>query len=457
MPDITLVVGMEKGMADGSTWIFSMKPFLQLNPDNSVSIGDYSHEIVTDYAFDPEKDDYIKDWEFSVKDFEIGFTYLNHNQCCYTVLDKGTTYLDEPFIKVQSVNDNPDHVWTAWCVKPEIVKDCTIEWAYSKERDLTIDPEKNINLEEQEMNESLKVAAHMTYVSEPKHEQDTTSNFVGFASIAIADSYVISGVAVFQSSNSIYPHPYYASMPQIRNGEGNEYPVVFATPEAREAMNEAVSGAFRAAKEQGKNTENHYPSFSSALTPKPNAHDLSVVIKGDTYQRDYKANANITLYGQFEVKNVRLITSAKDGSDFISMPSQKDGYGEYRDLVFPITKEARDGIFAEVNAKLADRNKIIGNVKYSDIKDKAYMVISADDIKGVAANLESAGLHYSGKPNDRGAYTITVERADVAAVEEITKNVRENAKPDREDVRDGVNSANQVLDRNRDMAIKREV
>jgi DNA-binding cell septation regulator SpoVG len=465
-PDITLVVSIENGRTVGdmtiisgkpyqelNTWIFSMKPHLQLNPDNTVSIGDYSHEMVTDYAFDPEIDDYTKDWEFSAKDFEIGFTYLNHNQSCYTVLDKGMTYFDEPFIKVQLVTNQPNFDWTVWAVHPEMGKDGTIEWAYSKERDMTIDPEKNINLEEKEMNESLNVTAHMTYLADVQ-QQDPKSNFVGLASIAVADTYVISGIQVYQSTNDKYPNPFYASMPDLKGGDGNYHPIVFATAEAREAMSNAVSGAFLAAKRQGKDIDNHYPSFSSALAPKPNAKELSVIIKGDTYQRDFKANANITLYGQLEVKGVKLMTS-KEGNDFIAMPSQKGRDGEYHDLVFPITAEARDNIFAEVNAKLAERALIIGNVKYSDIKDKAYLVISANDIKDVTAVLENSGIGYSAKPNDRGVYTLTVERADVATVEAITKNVRDNAKPDREDVQNFIKNAEQSLEQSRDNSQER--
>jgi DNA-binding cell septation regulator SpoVG len=465
-PDITLVVGMENGRTVGdmtfisgksyqelSTWIFTMKPYLQLNPDNTVSIGDYSHEMVADYAFDPEKDDYIKDWEFSAKDFEIGFTYLNHNGFSYTVLDKGMTYYDEPFIKVQTATGNPDQAWTAWCVKPEILKDGTLEWAYSKDRDLTIDPEKNINLEEQEMNETLSVTAHMTYLADVQ-QQDPKSNFVGLASISVAETYVISGIQVYQSTNDKYSNPYYASMPDMKGSDNDYHPVVFATAEAREAMSKAVSGAFIAAKEQGKNIDNHYPSYSSALAPKQNAQEISAVIKGDTYQRDFKANANITLYGQFEVKGVKLMTS-KDGNDLISMPSQKGKDGEYHDLVFPITAEARDSIFAEINAKLADRAKIIGNVKYSDIQDKAYLVISANDIKGVAEVLENSGIGYSGKPHESGAYTITVERADIQTVEVITKNIHGNEKPDRTDIENFAKTAEQTLEQTRENTAER--
>jgi stage V sporulation protein G len=390
----------------------------------------------------------------SFDDFKIGETYLNHNQCLYNVLDKGMTYLDEPFIKVQSVTDNPDHAWTAWCVKPEIVADGTLEWAYSKERDMTVPPkEKYIFTEEEKMNESLKITAHMTYLADVQ-QQDPKSNFVGLANIAIAETYVISGIQVYQSTNDKYSNPFYASMPDMMGSDNDYHPVVFATADAREAMSKAVSGAFMAAKEQGKDSENHYPSYSSVLAPKQNAREISAVIKGDTYQYDYKANANVTLYGQFEIKGVKLITS-KDGNDFIGMPSRRGSDGEYHDLVFPITKEAREGIQSEVTAQLAERAKIIGNVKYSDIKDKAYLVISAKDIRDVSAVLENSGIGYSGKPHESGAYTITVERADIPTVEAITKDIHESAKPDRTDIENFTKTAEQTLEQTRENTAER--
>jgi len=42
---------------------------------------------------------------------------------------------------------------------------------------------------------------------------------------------------------------------------------------------------------------------------------------------------------------------------FVSMPSQKDKKGEYRDIYFPVTKEARQAINAAVLAQYGGANQ----------------------------------------------------------------------------------------------------
>ncbi len=50
--------------------------------------------------------------------------------------------------------------------------------------------------------------------------------------------------------------------------------------------------------------------------------------------------ANITLMDQFVVKNLRIVKGEK--GIFIGMPSNKRKNGEFIDLFFPITQDARD-------------------------------------------------------------------------------------------------------------------
>ena len=54
------------------------------------------------------------------------------------------------------------------------------------------------------------------------------------------------------------------------------------------------------------------------------------------------AFANITIMDQFVVKNLRVVKG--DKGIFIGMPSNKKKNGEYVDIFFPITQEARDYI-----------------------------------------------------------------------------------------------------------------
>ena len=54
------------------------------------------------------------------------------------------------------------------------------------------------------------------------------------------------------------------------------------------------------------------------------------------------AFANITIMDQFVVKNLRIVKG--DKGIFIGMPSNKKKNGEYVDIFFPITQDARNDI-----------------------------------------------------------------------------------------------------------------
>ncbi|MBN2040769.1 MAG: SpoVG family protein [Spirochaetes bacterium] len=59
--------------------------------------------------------------------------------------------------------------------------------------------------------------------------------------------------------------------------------------------------------------------------------------------------ANITLMDKFVVKNLRIVQGEK--GIFIGMPSNKRKNGEFIDLFFPITQEARDLITSAIIQK----------------------------------------------------------------------------------------------------------
>ena len=48
---------------------------------------------------------------------------------------------------------------------------------------------------------------------------------------------------------------------------------------------------------------------------------------------------DINIYGDFAVRGVKLMEGSK--GLFVSMPSYKEGNGEYKDICFPCTKEAK--------------------------------------------------------------------------------------------------------------------
>lgn len=70
------------------------------------------------------------------------------------------------------------------------------------------------------------------------------------------------------------------------------------------------------------------------------------VYKKQTAIPSIKGVASITIDDCFVVKGI-LIMEGKNGL-FMSMPTKKNATGEYKDICFPITKEARQQIIDEI-------------------------------------------------------------------------------------------------------------
>lgn len=89
----------------------------------------------------------------------------------------------------------------------------------------------------------------------------------------------------------------------------------------------------------------------------------------------------------------------------------------------------------ELPAQQADRSKpkkaekgphgkrpdIIGSVKYSEIKDKVYLKMSAAEAQEKAEQLKGSDVRYSGRIYEDGKATLTVEKADVPKLREVTE------------------------------------
>ena len=57
-------------------------------------------------------------------------------------------------------------------------------------------------------------------------------------------------------------------------------------------------------------------------------------------QGGIRAYASATIDGCFAVRGLKVVEGGRDGL-FVSMPSYRTGNGEYKDICFPCTKEAR--------------------------------------------------------------------------------------------------------------------
>ena len=66
------------------------------------------------------------------------------------------------------------------------------------------------------------------------------------------------------------------------------------------------------------------------------AHQLPYPVKDSKYTL---ANANVDINGVFAIRGVKVIRGEK--GPFVAMPQYKDSHGDYHDICFPCTKEAR--------------------------------------------------------------------------------------------------------------------
>ena len=82
-----------------------------------------------------------------------------------------------------------------------------------------------------------------------------------------------------------------------------------------------------------------------------------------------KALASITIEDSFVVTGIRVIESQK-GIFFSAMPSRKTPSGEYKDICFPITAEARakinDEILKEYYKKVGEKEQQSNYVPFAD-------------------------------------------------------------------------------------------
>lgn len=58
------------------------------------------------------------------------------------------------------------------------------------------------------------------------------------------------------------------------------------------------------------------------------------------------ANVTVDLGGEYAIKGLRVV-QGKDGP-FVAMPQRRTSKGEYQDVAFPVTKEARERLFNTV-------------------------------------------------------------------------------------------------------------
>lgn len=85
-------------------------------------------------------------------------------------------------------------------------------------------------------------------------------------------------------------------------------------------------------------SQNTVPQFEA---PQQNTLPMQYDVRVHSLRLDgnCRAHASVNINGCFAVRGVKVMESSK--GLFVSMPSYRAGNGEYKDICFPVTKEAR--------------------------------------------------------------------------------------------------------------------
>ena len=196
-------------------------------------------------------------------------------------------------------------------------------------------------------------------VTEAKNQD---GNVRGFANLVFGDSFKITNIAILENKEK---GTLFVSMPRYKSNERDEQGgVVYKdvcnpiTSEFREELYGNILEAFGQTKEADKSprekVEAEMPEFSVTVTP---------------FEREgsnIRGLARIYFDDSFIVNNVSIL----QGKDkvFVAMPSYKtkqtdeQGKAVYQDVCYPVTKEFREKLYAEIvsqyeKAKEQNENK----------------------------------------------------------------------------------------------------
>ena len=104
------------------------------------------------------------------------------------------------------------------------------------------------------------------------------------------------------------------------------------------AKNEKQKAVAPAGEQEMEKKEGTKEAVGQAEEPKAQVPKYDVRVGLFPSEGPVKGVCTVTIGGEFAVKNVKIVEGSK--GLFVSMPSYKSGE-EYRDLFFPVTKEAR--------------------------------------------------------------------------------------------------------------------
>ena len=190
----------------------------------------------------------------------------------------------------------------------------------------------------------------MKYAISANQVKNSEGSVRGFASIVFGDSFKITNIAILENAEK---GSLFVSMPRYKSNERDEDNAVVykdvcnpITKEFREELYGQILDAYDRAKDHVKGTKSdevvEMPEFSVSVTP---------------FEREgsnIRGLARIFFEDSFIVNNVTIL-QGKDNL-FVAMPSYKtkqvDEQGKpiYNDICYPVTKEFREKLYAEILA-----------------------------------------------------------------------------------------------------------
>lgn len=182
-------------------------------------------------------------------------------------------------------------------------------------------------------------------VTEAKNQE---GNVRGFANLVFGDSFKITNIAILENKEK---GTLFVSMPRYKSSERDEQGgVVYKdvcnpiTAEFREELYGNILEAFEQAKDADKSprakVEAEMPEFSVTVTP---------------FEREgsnIRGLARIYFDDSFIINNVSILQGKE--KLFVAMPSYKtkqtddNGKTVYQDVCYPVTKEFREKLYAEI-------------------------------------------------------------------------------------------------------------
>jgi stage V sporulation protein G len=191
-------------------------------------------------------------------------------------------------------------------------------------------PQETQQAEQQPIGYRLDARAYR--VAEP------TNKTVGYATLNINNEFALTGIRIINGEKGLF-----ASMPQAKNQsinggyEDTYFPI---SRQARDLVNQAVLGAYENAPSapQTRDGAQGYGEYSVSNGKEP-GFGVDVRVYPNEQPGNNLAFATLNINNAFVIRGIHVM-DGKNGK-FVTMPQKKDYEGNYKDVCYPVTAQAR--------------------------------------------------------------------------------------------------------------------